>query len=147
MTVTLTKPRAKTISFDPDVVFPTEQIRRIVEAAKTGKPLLQLRVYDGSDNGEKLYSTLTVIGQPVPADRAPTNSAKDNATLASVTRWPVTVSYYDRDKANADTPVYAMSFELYENGVSRALTLDYNDFVVGGEMSKLEVKDAKTCNK
>ncbi len=29
----------------------------------------------------------------------------------------------------------------------RALTLDYNDFVVGGEMSKLEVKDGKSCDK
>lgn len=148
VTVTLKKPKAKTVTFDGDVVFPTEQIRRIVEAAKAGQSLLQLRVYDGSGDGEKLYSTLTVIGQPVPVDRPLTDSAKDNATLAAVTRWPVTVSYYDRDnKANADTPVYAMSFELYENGVSRALTLDYNDFVIGGEMSKFDVKDAKACEK
>ena len=56
----------------------------------------------------------------------------------------MTVSYYDRDaKANSgeQTPVYAMSFELYENGVSRALTLDYNDFVITGAMSKFDVKD------
>ena len=38
-----------------------------------------------------------------------------------------------------------MSFELYENGVSRALTLDYNDFVITGAMSKFDVKDAKPC--
>ncbi len=47
----------------------------------------------------------------------------------------MTVSYYDRDaKASTgeQTPIYAMSFELYENGVSRALSLDYNDFVIGG---------------
>lgn len=143
----LTRPRAKTLNLDADIVFPTEQIRRIVEAAKAGQSLLQLRVYDGSDNGEKVYSTLTVIGQPVPAETMPNDSASGNAALTSVTRWPVTVSYYDRDKANADAPVYAMSFELYENGVSRALTLDYNDFVVGGEMSKFDVKDAKACER
>lgn len=148
VTVTLKQPRPKTLSFDGDVVFPTEQIRRIVEAAKAGQSLLELRVYDGSDNGEKIYSTLTVIGQPVPANRNPTDSASGNAALTAVTRWPVTVSYYDRDaKNNSDTPVYAMSFELYENGVSRALTLDYNDFVVGGEMSRFDVKDSKACEK
>ena len=52
--------------------------------------------------------------------------------MKSLTRWPVTVSYYDRDAKPTEgeqTPVYAMSFELFENGVSRALVLDYNDFV------------------
>jgi hypothetical protein len=38
-----------------------------------------------------------------------------------------------------------MSFELYENGVSRALVLDYNEFVISGAMSKLEIKDSKPC--
>ena len=64
--------------------------------------------------------------------------------MKSLTRWPVTVSYYDRDaraKDGEQTPVYAMSFELFENGVSRALVLDYNDFVISGAMGKFDVKD------
>jgi hypothetical protein len=42
-----------------------------------------------------------------------------------------------------------MSFELYENGVSRALVLDYNDFVISGVLGKFDVKDSKEtkpCN-
>ena len=42
-------------------------------------------------------------------------------------------------------PVYAISFELYENGISRALVLDYNDFSISGELKTLEVKDTKAC--
>ena len=42
-------------------------------------------------------------------------------------------------------PVYAIGFELYENGISRALSLDYGDFVVSGVMSQLEIKDAPAC--
>jgi hypothetical protein len=38
-----------------------------------------------------------------------------------------------------------MSFELFENGVSRALVLDYNDFVISGALGKFNVKDAKPC--
>jgi hypothetical protein len=52
-------------------------------------------------------------------------------------------------KEGEQTPVYAMSFELYENGVSRALVLDYNDFVISGAMGKFDIKDnkdAKPCN-
>jgi hypothetical protein len=150
ITVKLTQPEAKTFTLDGSTVFPTEQIRRIIAAAKDGKSLLELTVYDGSDNGEKVYNTLTVIGQPIPGDRsieAP-DPATTNDSMKSLTRWPVTVSYYDHDAKTRDgeqTPVYAMSFELFENGVSRALVLDYNDFVISGALGKFDVKDSKPC--
>jgi hypothetical protein len=150
ITVKLKEPETKTFTLDGSTVFPTEQIQRIIAAAKDGKALLELTVYDGSDNGEKVYNTLTVIGQPIPGDR--TIASPDPATtsdqMKSLTRWPVTVSYYDRDakaKEGEQSPVYAMSFELFENGVSRALVLDYNDFVISGVLGKFDVRDAKPC--
>jgi hypothetical protein len=150
ITVKLKQPVTKTFTLDGDTVFPTEQIQRIIAAARAGKSLLELTVYDGSDNGEKVYNTLSVIGQPIPGDR--TIAAPDPSTtsdvMKSLTRWPVTVSYYDREtkaKEGEQTPVYAMSFELFENGVSRALVLDYNDFVISGALGKFDVKDSKPC--
>jgi hypothetical protein len=150
ITVKLKQPEAKTFTLDGATVFPTEQIERIIAAAREKKSVLELTVYDGSDNGEKVYNTLTVIGQPIPGDRsiASPDPATSNDQMKSLTRWPVTVSYYDRDiraKDGEQTPVYAMSFELFENGVSRALVLDYNDFVISGAMGKFDVKDSKPC--
>ena len=150
ITVKLKQPVAKTFDLDGSIVFPTEQIQHIIAAAREGKRVLELTVYDGSDNGEKVYNTLSVIGQPISGDRAPASPdpSTSNDVMKSATRWPVTVSYYDRDaraKDGEQTPVYAMSFELYENGVSRALVLDYNDFVISGAMGKFDVKDAKPC--
>jgi hypothetical protein len=149
ITVKLKAPAAKTFTLDGATVFPTEQIQRIIAAARAGKSVLELMVYDGSDNGEKVYNTLSVIGQPIPGDRtiATPDPSTANDVMKTLTRWPVTVSYYDRDaKADGEqTPVYAMSFELFENGVSRALVLDYNDFVISGAMGKFDVKDAKPC--
>jgi hypothetical protein len=152
VTVKLKQPEAKTFTLDGNTVFPTQQIQRIIEAARAGKSVLELTVYDGSDNGEKVYNTLSVIGQAIPGDRtiaAPDPSTTSDA-MKSLTRWPVTVSYYDHDTKPTDgeqTPVYSMSFELYENGVSRALVLDYNDFVVAGAMGKFDVKDANKDSK
>jgi hypothetical protein len=148
--VKLKQPVSKSFTLDGSTVFPTEQIQRIIAAAREGKSLLELTVYDGSDNGEKVYNTLSVIGQPIPGDRtiASPDPSTANEEMKSLTRWPVTVSYYDRDAKSKDgeqTPVYAMSFELYENGVSRALVLDYNDFVISGAMGKFDVKDSKPC--
>ncbi|WGS23598.1 MULTISPECIES: cell envelope integrity EipB family protein [unclassified Bradyrhizobium] len=150
ITVKLTQPVKKTFDLDGKVVFPTEQIKRIIAAAREGKSVLELTVYDGSDNGQKVYNTLAVIGKAIPGDHAPTSPDPSTASdvMKSMTRWPVTVSYYDRDAKATDgeqTPVYAMSFELYENGVSRALVLDYNDFVISGAMDKFDVRNSKPC--
>ncbi|WP_213742087.1 cell envelope integrity EipB family protein [Bradyrhizobium sp. dw_411] len=150
ITVKLKQPETKTFTLDGTTVFPTEQIQRIVAAAREGKSVLELTVYDGSDNGEKVYNTLSVIGQPIPGDKAidSPDPSTQNDVMKTMKRWPVTVSYYDHDtKPNEgeQTPVYAMSFELYENGVSRALVLDYNDFVISGALGKFDVKDSKPC--
>jgi envelope integrity protein B len=150
ITVKLKKPVTKTFNLEGNVVFPTEQIQKIIQAARAGKSVLELTVYDGSDNGEKVYSTLSVIGQPIPGDRSipSPDPSTANDQMKVLTRWPVTVSYYDRDARARDgeqTPVYAMSFELFENGVSRALVLDYNDFVISGALGKFDVKDSRPC--
>jgi hypothetical protein len=150
ITVKLKQPEAKTFTLDGATVFPTEQIQRIIAAAREGKSVLELSVYDGSDNGEKVYNTLSVIGQPISGTKpiASPDPSTANDQMKALTRWPVTVSYYDRDAKSKDgeqTPVYAMSFELFENGVSRALMLDYNDFVISGAMGKFDVKDSKPC--
>jgi hypothetical protein len=147
--VKLAKPQQKTFGIAKDMVFPTEHMRLIIEAARAGKSLLELPVFDGSESGEKIYSTLTVIGRAIPPDeKVPTDAAAGRSELAGMTRWPVTISYFDQAAKVAEgeqTPVYAIGFELYENGISRALTLDYGDFVVAGDMSQLELKAAPAC--
>ena len=70
ITVKLKQPVAKTFELDGKTVFPTEQIQHIIAAAREGKSVLELMVYDGSDNGEKVYNTLSVIGQPIPGTRS-----------------------------------------------------------------------------
>jgi hypothetical protein len=122
VTVKLKAPVAKTFTLDGRTVFPTEQIERIIAAARAGKSVLELMVYDGSDNGEKVYNTLSVIGQPIPGDRSiatPDPSAND--VMKSMTRWPCGdwPTTTPRPGRRAD-PVYAMSFRTVPNGVSRA---------------------------
>jgi envelope integrity protein B len=147
--VQLTEPQKKKLDFKADLVFPTEHVRRIIAAAKEGKTLLQLAVYDGSDTGDKLYDTLSVIGKAIAADaRKPNDATANQQVFSGMTRWPVAISYFDRavsEKSGEQQPVYAITFELYENGVSRALVLDYGDFVLNGEMTSIELKDAKPC--
>ncbi|MGC1779845.1 MAG: cell envelope integrity EipB family protein [Xanthobacteraceae bacterium] len=147
--VELDKPEQKNLNLDPGVVFPTEHMVRAIQAAHAGKTLLHFPVYDGSDSGEKVFNTLTVIGKKLTSnERNHDDAAADEPKLAAVPRWPVTISYFDKSKADdsgEETPAYSIGFELYENGISRALTLDYNDFVVDGKLTSLEIKDQKPC--
>ena len=145
--VRLTKPGSKSLDLAANLVFPTEHVRRIIAAAREGKTLLEAAVYDGSESGEKVYDTLAVIGRPIaPNEKKPTDAAAKQPSLANLIRWPVTVSYFDKSEKSGDqTPIYAVSFELYENGISRALLLDYNDFVLSGEMTSLEIQKPKPC--
>jgi hypothetical protein len=145
--VKLAKPQDKAFDLDHAMVFPTEQLRLIIAAARAGKTILELPVYDGSDNGEKVFSTMTVIGHEIPSDVKVDDAAAGQAALAGLKRWPVTISYFDSNSAKGgeQTPNYAISFELYENGISRALQLDYDDFVVSGTMSGLDIKQTPEC--
>jgi hypothetical protein len=149
--VSLSKPKEKNFTVPETAVFPTEHMRRIITAAREGKSILEFPVYDGSESGEKVYSTLTVIGRAIaPGSKSPDDAAAKIPELAKLTRWPVTISYFEQQDAAAErsgeqTPVYAISFEIYENGISRALVLDYSDFSIKGEMTSLELKKPKPC--
>jgi hypothetical protein len=147
--VDLDKPVQKNLDLAAGVVFPTEHMVRVINAAHAGQHILDFPVYDGSETGEKVFDTLTVIGNKIaPNERQHDDALANEPKLASVSRWPVTISYFERDKADnsgEQTPAYSIGFELYENGISRALTLDYNDFVVTGKLTSLEIKNIKPC--
>src|SRR5882757_7728709 len=149
--INLSKPTEKTLTVPAGSVFPTEHMRRIILAAREGKTILEFPVYDGSETGEKLYNTLTIIGRPIaPGAKPPTDAAAKVPAMAKLTRWPVTISYFEKqdvkdERGGEQTPVYSISFEIYENGISRALVLNYSDFSISGEMTSLEMKKEKAC--
>jgi hypothetical protein len=145
--VTLTKPGDKKFSLGAATVFPTEHVRRIIEAARENKRILEFPIYDGSDTGEKVFNTLTVIGREIgPNERVPTDAAAGKPELAGLKRWPVTVSYFERgNSVGEQLPVYSISFELYENGISRALVLAFSEISIRGELTSLDIRPTKPC--
>jgi hypothetical protein len=81
-----------------------------------------------------------------PGEKPPADAAAKHQILAKLPRWPVTVSYFERSEGSGDKmPIYVVGFEIYDNGISRALTLDYGDFVLSGELNSLEIQEAKPC--
>ena len=139
--VVLTKPSAQTLDFGRDVLFPTQHVERLIEAAKHGGGAVQARVYDGSDTGAKIFATLSVVGKEATK---PDEDVQAASALGGVRRWPVVISYFDEAKTDAP-PEYTLSFDLYENGVSGTLKLDYGAFALRARLRKLEILPTSAC--
>jgi hypothetical protein len=147
LAVRLKQPKRDSVTFDGDIVFPTAHMRRLVEAARAGQTTLGVKVFDGSEDGRKIYDTLAVIGRRIEPGRVDAlEAAAHQEGLAKLARWPVTLSYFTAGRGE-QTPVYTITFELYENGVSRALKLDYGDFALKGELKSLEILPVSACQR
>lgn len=142
--IDLVRPRRGHVDIEGAAFFPSEHLLRIIAAARAGESLLEARVYDGTGEGDKAFDTLTVIGKPI-ATPAPEKAAQGPG-LQGMKRWRVAVSYFEPGKRDGQ-PIYVLSFDLYENGVSRALSLDYGNFVLKGDMKELTLQPATNCKK
>lgn len=138
LAVKLNSPRRQALSLDSGAVFPNAQMKDLIAAARENRRTVPTKLFDGSDDGRKVYETLAIIGSPVPQDTADLEGPARQDGLARMRRWPVSLSYFAPGRGDL-MPAYVLSFELYENGVSRALKLDYGDFVLKGQMTRLEL--------
>ena len=146
--VDLSKPADKHFGLATNVVFPTEQIEKIIDAAKAGQRFLYLDVYDGSEDGETVFQTAAVIGpSSTAADDVGDEVAIKDAGIAGLRHWPLTLSYFDKSNGGDEEPFYTMSFVIYENGIGRKLRIDYGDFALTGKLTQLDLLPDTTCPK
>jgi hypothetical protein len=147
LTVALKQPKPESYSVTGETLFPTAHMKRLIDAARAGERTLEVKVFDGSDDGRKVYDTLAVIGRPVaPGEAEPGEAPLRQPAMTQLSRWPVTLSYFAPGQGER-TPIYTIAFDLYENGVSGALRLDYGDFALRGEITTLEVLPHSPCRR
>lgn len=147
LAVQLRQPKRESVTLAGDVLFPSAHMKRLIAAARAGETTVNVKVFDGSDDGRKVYDTLGIIGRPIDltAEQAVEPPLRNDA-MSRMTRWPVTLSYFTPGDGER-TPVYVISFELYENGVSRALRLDYGEFALKGEVARFDLMPASACQR
>lgn len=145
--VRLTAPEEKTILLDGEALFPVQHIEKLIGRARANEQVFQSQLYDGTDGGEKVYATTAIIGEPLAPDEFGSETTPADDDLTDAVRWPVVMSYFDETAENAEEglPIYQMSFQLYENGVTRSLTLDYGEFKLKGRMSLFELLEVSAC--
>jgi hypothetical protein len=146
VSVALTRPGKKRFVLKDTVVFPTQQMERIITSAMEGDAFVSFEVYDGSESGETVFDTAGVIGKvSTAANDAGDEPVVARAGIAGMRHWPVTISYFDKRGGGEETPFYVLSFVVYENGIGRTMRIDYGAFALSGKLTGLEMLPPAPC--
>jgi hypothetical protein len=144
--VELTKPGKKELGLRSSVHFPIQHSIALLDAARTGKSFFRADLFDGSEKGEKVYDTVSVIGRKQAAGNKRLPVVKEAERLNQVAAWPVSIGYFESGGEKADSvPVYELSFLFFENGVSRKLFIDYGEFALQGEIREIAFLEPGKC--
>jgi EipB-like len=145
--VELTKPAKKDLSLSSRVYFPVQHSIALVAAARVGKTMFRADLYDGSEKGEKVYDTVSVIGsRRSPGSNRQLPQVKNAEQLDQLAAWPVSIAYFEPGSDHKDAvPVYELSFLFFENGVSRKLLIDYGEFAIQGEIKEIVFLPSGKC--
>ena len=140
--VSLKQPTEKTVTLHGAVLFPSQHLQAILDAARANQRFLSADIYEGAGTGEATDEASAAIGEAMPATDAPLRKG--------VRHWPVSVGYFDPEHPTdsplgEELPTYQMSFTLYENGVTNDLIMDYGDYALSGSLKTIEPLAASNC--
>lgn len=149
VSIRLEKPEVKTLTLPASTYFPIQHSIAMLQQAMAGKDRFLADVYDGSDKGDKVSATVTMIGkQHVGGDKSLATPITNADRLSGLRYWPISTGYFEKNKdldAKDALPNYEMAANFYENGVSTRLVMDYGDFSLKGELKELTFLDTPTC--
>lgn len=145
--VDLTRPAKRKFSLSGNIYFPIQHSMAIVKAARAGTTILAADLFDGSETGDKIYATSTVIGRKIaPGAGTPIKLSTGSGRLDDVPSWPISVSYFTPGASRTDAlPLYEMSYRFHENGVTSSLRIDHGEFAIRGEIKELTYLEAGKC--
>ncbi|QBK30666.1 cell envelope integrity EipB family protein [Roseitalea porphyridii] len=142
--VTLTEPEDAAFELDP-AAFPTAHMIDLIERADAGERFYEKKIYDGSDDADKVMTTTVIIGPEK------TEEAEDRDALDPIADSPfrnVSVAYFDElaQGEGEGLPDYRIAFKMHDNGITRSLEMDYGDFSLTGTMEELELFELEECD-
>jgi hypothetical protein len=145
--VELSRPEKKEMQLKPNVFFPIQHSIALIAAAEKGTPIFEADLYDGSEKGEKVYSTTSYIGRIRAAGYNKQLASATNAgRLDGLRSWPVSISYFEPGSDKQDAlPAYELAFLYFENGVSRRLFIDYGEFAIRGDLKEITFLESGRC--
>ncbi len=145
LSVEVTKPAETKYELEPSF-FPTTHLVDLLSRAEKGEKFYETKIFDGTEDADRTLTTTVILGEKNKA--AAEGTDKDAVkVLNGADYYPVSISYFDpKSETGEETPVYQIGFKLYQNGITRDLTMDYGDFVLTGKLVDLKLYDKPNCS-
>ncbi len=140
-----TMPEVARIALPKDVMFPSAHTLALLDAAKAGQSFLSKQVFEGVSI-EGATTVTAAIGLPRSSNPKETNP------LLKGRSWMMRMAFFpdstgtDPRTLGEELPDYELGADMLENGVSRAITLDYGSFAVKAKLLKVEPLAAAKCS-
>lgn len=143
--VSLRQPTEKKVTLDSGVLFPSQHMQAIIDAALADQNFISTDIYEGAGTGDTSDEAATAIGHALTL-------STDSPLRGGVRHWPVSVGYFEptrkvQDGLGEELPSYQMSFTLYENGVTSDLVMDYGDYALSGSLQTIEPLNSPDCSR
>ncbi len=145
VSISLHRPQLLKLDMDSKAVFPAAYTRQLIEAGIVENSFFSVKTYDGGEDGTKVFDTTAIIGKEIPAgSELRIDPIMNKLNMKNMRRWPVQVSYFEQEKGEL-MPVYRLSYDLFENGISASLMVDFGNLTLKGHLTHLDLLPAKAC--
>jgi hypothetical protein len=132
-TARFTEPTEDEVKVPPATLFPMAHTAAVIAAARDGKRVFAVPVFDGTVTEGAQDTNAAITGRVAPA----TVAAARFPLLANLPSWRMRIAFF----AVGDTtgqPEYEVAMRYFENGVADELKMDFGEFVVAAELTELE---------
>jgi len=134
-----TEPQQQEFKLPAGTIFPTMHMIKLIDRAQSGETIIAFNVFDGS-RLEGAFEVNAVVTGTQPKAKI----AVDSPLLKNQPMWVMRLAFFSSKKNVAD-PEYEIAVELQANGITRAITLDYGDFTVIGELRDIQTLPRAKC--
>ena len=135
----LIKDNLKALSFDSDLLFPIEHLRKIIQKAKAGENFFTQKVFFGNEEKEFIKTVSTFIGKK---KKSPSNSF---SFLENKEVWPMKIAFYGENTRKGN-PDYEIKLDLDEKGIAHYYEVDYGDFEIKANLKNFEIAKDQKCS-
>ena len=150
------------VTLSGDMVFPQAHMKKLLEAARKGKKMVNMRVFDGTVKDKAFYVTAFITpvkkthtaqnnntSDLTPVAHEPSARAAIDTDLLSGRGWSVRLAFFPLEEGVQDEtafPEYEMTVLLEDNGIISEMIVEYSDFTVTQTLQSLEKRQKEGCN-
>ena len=126
------------LSFNDDILFPTEHLKILLENAKKNINFNTAKVFFGSDKDNLVKIVSAFIGKKINTDVSIEND------LLKKQVWPIQLSFYDLNQKSPDPKTKVIAY-VDESGIAHGYTVDYGSYKMKGKLISIEKVSKLKC--